>query len=408
MQWATVNRRGAAGSSYSIKSTAKAAILAALVAMSFGGYAHAADADMPTKAPPKPKPTPQASFFVVNDTAVSGIWYFNYQDPGVSGSENTVPGGLPNAGNSYWMAQGAIDHFDLWEYGATLIHVEVNQYAPQEPAGGTPGAAGSREFFSFAQETLSGNALTHSKIFDTPITNDIGPMVRLTAGVQNQFLSEQTTQYAVGANIDFKLPKILGGSFQFGITAYKEFSRNAYDACGLPGFGVVNGPAAAFSDGANTCIGGGSFSGNRDWEWTWKIFTFYSLPLGGLLGEWADSARIINILNVTGPKGTGISTANCLALGCFSPVNGALITNETKTEVFEDARLTFDTSKLFWGKPGIWDTFVGYRYWYNMYGTNHNAPLFAGCASCFNGGPFGAPGTSIMSTAYVGMTYHFK
>ena len=76
----------------------------------------------------------------------------------------------------------------------------------------------------------------------------------------------------------------------------------------------------------------------------------------------------------------------------------AFTNNETKTEVFEDARLTLDASKVFWAKPGIWDAYVGYRYWYNKFGTNHNAALFAPCA----------PGTSIESTAYVGTTYHFK
>jgi hypothetical protein len=67
-------------------------------------------------------------------------------------------------------------------------------------------------------------------------------------------------------------------------------------------------------------------------------------------------------------------------------------------EVFEDNRLVLDASKLAWGKAGIWDLYVGYRYWYNKFGTDHNAPLFASIA----------PGTSVESTAYVGTTYHFK
>jgi hypothetical protein len=70
----------------------------------------------------------------------------------------------------------------------------------------------------------------------------------------------------------------------------------------------------------------------------------------------------------------------------------------SKTEVFEDNRLVLDATKLWWGKAGIWDLYVGYRYWYNKFGTDHNAPLFASIA----------PGTSVESTAYVGTTYHFK
>ena len=57
-----------------------------------------------------------------------------------------------------------------------------------------------------------------------------------------------------------------------------------------------------------------------------------------------------------------------------------------------------DASKVFWGKPGIWDTYVGYRYWMNKFGTNQNAALFSTIA----------PGTSVESTVYLGTTYHFK
>ena len=55
-------------------------------------------------------------------------------------------------------------------------------------------------------------------------------------------------------------------------------------------------------------------------------------------------------------------------------------------------------SKLAWGKAGIWDAYVGYRYWYNKFGTDHNAAVFAHFA----------PRSDIESTAYVGTTYHFK
>ena len=125
------------------------------------------------------------------------------------------------------------------------------------------------------------------------------------------------------------------------------------------------------------------------------MFSFISEPLTFL----PDSLPLtwVNILNITGPKGTGISTANCLAVGCFGPA-GAFNNNETKTEIFEDMRLSLDASKVFWGKPGIWDAYVGYRYWENKFGTNHNAPLFAAIA----------PGTSVESSVYLGTTYHFK
>jgi len=373
-----------------IKSQARAAALAVIVAASAGGYALAADMPVKAKAPPPPKPVP---FFFVNDNSVSFSWFFNATDPGVSGGSNTVPGGIFGDKNTFYRAQGSFDHFDVWEYGTNLIHLEVNQYGPQDPIDGQPGAVGAREFFGFTRSTIGFNELTHSKMFDTFLTNDVGFESGFTAGVENNYLAEQTTQYLVGANFDLKIPKPLG-TMLVGVLARKEFTHNEFDACAAPfGFGVASG-------GANgACLApfaGTTFSGDRSFNWDWNVEIFNSIPLASL-GGWADALHIVNILNIRGPKGTGISTANCLALGCFGPA-GAFATNETKTEVFEDARLSLDASKVFWGKPGIWDTYVGYRYWYNKFGTNHDAFLFSTIA----------PGTSIESTAYLGTTYHFK
>jgi hypothetical protein len=371
-----------------ISTSAKSALLAAAVSVAAIGYANAAD--MPLKAPP---PVPAVPFFIVNDTSVSFTYYADATDPGTSGSSNTVPGGVAGQGNTFARYQGSLDHFDVWRYGTNLIHTEFNQYGPQDPNGGIPGAAGSREFFGFAQSTLGWNELTNSKMFSNPITKDISFMFRITGGEQ--------TQYAPGLMFDLNLP----GTVEVGITAYKEFTHSSFDACGFPGFGDVQGPAAGL--GGGTCVGGGTFSGDRDFEWTWKLFSLISEPLTFLPPSMPIT--FVNILNVTGPKGTGISTANLLARGPYGGLAGTpfagldtaasqLANNETKTEVFEDVRLSLDASKVFWGKPGLWDLYGGYRYWYNKFGTDHNAPLFA----------LEAPGTSIESTGYVGTTYHFK
>jgi hypothetical protein len=371
------------------RSNLRAVALAAMLVGSAGGYAYAAD--MPVKAAPPPKPVP---FFFVNDTSVSATWYFNSTDPGVSGGSNIVPGGIAGERNTFYRAQGSIDHFDVWEYGTNLIHLEVNQYGKQDPILGEPGAVGSRELFGFTRSTIGFNEITHSKAFSSFLFNDVGFEGGFTAGVQNNYLAEQTTQYLAGLNFDIAIPKQLG-TLLVGVLARKEFTHNEFNACGPAGFGDAQGPAAGF--GGGPCIGGGSFSGDRDFKWDWNVEIFDAIPLGGIFGSWADPLRIIDITNIRGPKGTGISTANCLAIGCFGPVAG-FNNNETKTEVFEDVRLSLDASKVFWTKPGIWDTYVGYRYWYNKFGTNHNAALFSTVA----------PGTSIESTAYIGTTYHFK
>jgi len=392
MKRTTVNWQGAIVKKGISMLNAKGLALAALVTVAAGGSAIAAD--MPMKAPPPPKAVP---FFFVNDTSVSFIWYPSATDPGVSGSSGSVAGGVAGQKNVFARYSGEINHFDVWEYGTNLIHVEANQYGPQDPNLGQPGSNGSRELFAFSRSTIGFNEVTHSKMFTNPIFTDMGLVVGGNFGVQNNYLSEETTVGVIGLNFNLNLP----GTVIVGILADKEFSHSTFDACGPGALGVANG---AVPGGANTCAGGvGTFSGDRDFEWTWKVESFIAEPLKFLGDAWP--VTFVNILNIEGPKGTGISQANCNAIGTGGACgnlgflgSSAFTNNETKTEIFEDARLSLDTGKVFWGKPGIWDTFVGYRYWENKFGTNHSAPLFS----------LIAPGGSIESTAYLGTTYHFK
>jgi hypothetical protein len=377
-------KRAVTMDSGAIKRSTKAVLLAAMAAAMAIGCAHAADLTPTYKAPPA-KPIP---FFIVNDTSVSFTYFPGSTDPGVAGSSGSVPGGIAGQGNSFARYQGSIDHFDVWEYGTNLIHAEFNQYGDQDPSLGIPGAQGSREFWAFARSTLGFNEISHSKMFSNVITKDISLEVGGTAGVQDNFLDEHTTLGVAGLQFAINLP----GTVLIGVMARKEYTRNEFDGCGPGAFGVVNGPAPNIA--ANTCLTGSSFSGDREFGTTWTLESFVSEPLTFIP---VVPLTFQNIANVIGPKGTGISTANCLAVGCFGPT-GAFANNETKTEVFEQAKLILDAGQLAWGKPGIWDTFVGYRWWYNKFGTNHNAALFDEIA----------PGTSIESTFLTGMTYHFK
>jgi hypothetical protein len=362
------------------KRHAKSVALAAALAAGTIGYAHAAD--MPVKAPP-----PAPPFFFVNDTSVSYTYFPNATDPGVAGSSGITPGGIAGQPLTIPRNQFSIDHFDVWQYGTNLIHGEFNLYGGQDPTGGIPGATGSREFYGFWTGTLGLNEISGTKAFSTLLTKDVSFMLNLTGNTQNNFLSPDLAQVAPGIQFSLNAP----GVVNIGVTAMKEWNHNSFDACG---------PAGAFSGVsyvgfAGACDVGGPFGGNRDFEWTWKVFTFISEPLTFMPSSFP--LTWVNILNITGPKGTGISNANCLALGCFGAL-GAFNTNETKTEVFEDTRLSLDASKVFWGKPGIWDLYGGYRYWYNKFGTNNQAALF----------DLIAPESSIERTVYVGTTYHFK
>jgi hypothetical protein len=381
-----MNRQGAVVKEKSFLLNAKAAAFAAIFAVSAGVSAHAAD--MPVKAPPPAKPVP---FFFVNDTSVSFTWFANATDPGVAGSSNTVPGGVFGQKNSFSRYSGEIDHFDVWEYGTNLIHAEFDQYGDEDPNLGITNSRGSREFFAFSRSTIGLNEVTHSKMFSNVLFTDVGVEIGGNAGVQNNFLSEETTVGVFGLNFNLNLP----GTVLFAVLADKEFTHNSFQSCGGLGFGV--GTPGLCAPGFTAL----QFSGDREFEWAPRLELFVAEPLKFL--PWP--VTFVDVTNVIFPKGTGISTTNLQALGpAFAGVGGhtgafnALADAETKTELFEDARLSLDSGKVFWGKPGIWDTYVGYRYWMNKFGTDHNAVLFSQFA----------PQTSIESTVYVGTTYHFK
>jgi hypothetical protein len=377
----TMKRQGAVVKMNSLKSMAKAGAFAAFLAAAAGGSAYAAD--LPMKSPPPPKPVP---FFFVNDTSVSFTWFPNATDPGVAGGSAIVPGGIVGQTNTLNRYAFSMDHFDVWEYGTNLIHLDYNMYGNQDPVQGQPGAQGSDEFDGFFRSTFGLNELTHSKMFSNFLFTDVGLEVGGFADVQTDYLAADTKQYDIGLNFNLNLP----GTVLVSLMMQKEYAHNNFDACGSLGFGVA-------TNGACTTPGV-TFDGDRYFKWAPHIETFISEPLKFL----PDSLPVtfVNIANITFPKGTGISSANTFALAGPGAAGqlAQLQNEETKTELFEDARLSLDTSKMFWGKPGIWDSYVGYRYWYNKFGTDHSAPLFS----------IIAPGTSIESTVYLGTTYHFK
>jgi hypothetical protein len=380
--------QGAVVNGKRFKSTAKAIALAVGFSASAGTFALAAD--MPVKAPP-PAAAP-APFFFVNDTSVSFTYFFNATDPGVRGSAGTIQGGIPGTQSTISRLSGSVDHFDVWEYGSNIFHIEMNQYGKNDPTNGIAGAAGSTEVVGFGHSTISWNALTHSKLFTNPVFRYLGWSFGGFAAGENDQLAPDDRQIDLGLAINFNLP----GVVILNVWAQKEWNHNSFLSCNGQG-------GAMFACAAGTPAGA-QFSGDREWGWVPKLDLFVSEPLKFIT---AIPVTFISITDVTFPKGTGVSTANIAAtVGPGAPIlpfNGNFAQNlanaETKTEIFQDAQLRFDTGKVTMGKPGIWDTYVGYRYWYNKFGTDHSAPLFSA---------LGAQGSSIEKTVYHGTTYHYK
>jgi hypothetical protein len=384
---ADCSEKGFRSSLKGFRSSLKKVALAAAFAVSAGSVAFAAD--MPTKAPlVKAKPVP---FFFVNDNAVSFTYFPNATDPGVAAGANN-PGGAPGGGKKNSFARYEVDltHFDVWEYGTNFIGYFGQQYGSQDPTVLIPGTFGARESDLITNSTLGWNELSHSKMFSNFLTKDISFEYHMFVESETGGIDSETTQFAGGLQFLLNLP----GTVALSVWADKEISHGTYAACGpvTPFQSPLVGCAAPFA--------ADSFSGDRYYHVVPKLNLAISEPLtflpASLPVTWGSTTT------VTFPKGTGIGTANLYATCGGGPAAAGfaacLANDESKTEVWEDNRLTLDDGQVFWGKPGIWESYVGYRYWYNKFGTDHNAPLFSTIA----------PGTSIESTAYIGSTYHFK
>jgi hypothetical protein len=328
---------------------------AAVAAIAWAGSALAAD--LAVKAPPPPA----SPFFIVNDNSVSFTWYPSATDPGVPG------GGIAGNSNAFNKFVGSATHFDVWAYGTNFFNIDIIKSDNRNPIGDKfiPGQAGALEVYAFERSTLGLNQLTNSKMFSSFLFKNIELELGGDINTENDGVGPQKRDIVAGVQFDLNLP----GTVNLSVLAYKEWNNNNYLAVG-------------------------GFSGSTEFQWIPRLELLVMEPLTFL--PWPVTYR--NFTGVNFPKGNGISEAQLLAV-CGGTCTGSNPASTfSKVEVFEDNRLTLDASKLWFNKPGIWDIYAGYRFWYNKFGTDHNAPLFAQVA----------PGTSVESTAYIGTTYHFK
>jgi hypothetical protein len=351
-------------------STALATVLAVAFAAS-GSLAHAAD--MPVKAAPVATP-----FFLVNDNSVSFTYFPGSTDPGVYGASYNP------------RYQFDLTHFDVNRWGTNFIDASYQQYGSKDPIQSMYGSRGSGEADFLVRNTLSGNAFLGKGYFSNYITKDISFAYGGFTAIVDNFLAPHTQQGDLGAQFTLNLP----GTVNLSVYAQKEFHNVTFNAVCSSLFSIGFGmPAPANSNG--TC----ALTGNQEFKWAPRIELAIIEPLT-FLPTWLPMSWN-SFTGITFPKGTGYSQAQITALMPGCPTGGNNPNNpcsaETKTEIFTENRLVLDIGKIYWAKAGLWEAFVGYRYWYNKFGTDHNALNFS----------VNAPNTSIESTAFVGTTYHF-
>jgi len=261
-----------------------------------------------TKAVPV---APAPSFFLFEDTFVSYRHEFTATDPGVGTTPKDV---------------GSITHVDAWAYGTNFLNLEWLQSTSRDPANCQATAAvcasseGAMEFYGAYRGTWSWNALSHSKMFTFGPIKDIGFSFGGDWETENNGFVPEKKDVVGGLQVQLAVPQ---GFFNVAVHAYQEWNH-----VGLPGI-------------INTNV---TFKTVPEVEISYlQPLTFTGLPL-----------RISGFTEIVPPKGTD-------GFG-----------NQTKTEVFCDNRLVLDVGKLVINKPGLYDTFVGYRYWNNKFGSDAN------------------------------------
>ena len=363
-------------------STALATALVGAFAAS-GTLAHAAD--MPIKAAPVAAP-----FFLVNDNSVSFTYFPGSTDPGVYGASYNA------------RYQFDLTHFDVNRWGTNFIDFNFQQYGKKDPVQSIYGAQGSEEADALVRNTLSGNAFLGKGFFSNYITKDISLAYGGLFVVVDNLLAPQTHQYDIGAQFTLNLP----GTVNLSVYAQKETHHVTQDSiCPAGIFGTFYTPPVGTPSASQFAC---PYTGDQNFKWAPRLELVILEPLT-FLPTWLPMSWN-SFTGVTFPKGTGLSASNAAAMQvsavpggppgwCFQGGNNPSnqCSTETKTEVFSENRLVLDIGKMYWGKAGLWEGFVGYRYWSNKFGTDHNAGVFTVLA----------PNTSVESTAFVGTTYHF-
>lgn len=354
------------------------------------GFASAAD------LPAKTKPASDLPFFFVIDNRMTYSYIFSGTDPGMY----TVN---PNGSIDGKTAKSVytFTHFDAWAYGTNFFFISMFKSGHNDPAspctqpGGiqlagfagpvTPAnCAGATEIYGMIRSTFGWNEIFNTKAFSIGPLHNISFEVGAGANSENNYLAPAKRDFVAGLQFAFDLP--YKGYFNVAPLAYKEINHNSFTQCGSPFAGPIPGV---------NCI----VDGNTNYKTTWALETNYYMDLGFL----PENMRFFSISGRAawyGRKGDQNSPLVGTGVGVFSTA--------TKVEFnSEPIRLTFDASKAVWGPKHSHrvDLWVGYRYWQNKFGLDHNAA--PGVCTLTAGGVTRSTNSCIESSLYSGVTVKF-
>ena len=313
-----------------------AAVAIALNAASVASHAAAAD----LASTPAPLPTLAPMGFAFSDTQV----YFTYKpygrEPGVA-----EPAPNQNAGTNIKKYIFGLTHFDVWQYGTNFFNVEFLQSSYKDPPAGAAAAAytGAVEVYSLYRGTISGNAVTGTKAFSFGPVKDISLGFGVDANTKNTSFGSDKKLVVVGPRIDFDVPGVLGVQFNLA----HEWNHNGFTGKAVS-FRVAPEIEVVYA----------------------QPLTFTGLPL--------SVAGFANFVLPKGRDGFG---------------------NSTKIEINSETKLVLDAGKLLGYQPGVFDLFVGYKYWLNKFGNDSQLRATAYPYLLSNPG-------SVESTVFAGAAWH--
>ena len=313
--------------------------LAGLVcSLTIAQAAHAADVPQAQVAPATPLP-----FFLFSSTVLEYRFEPLGTDPGFP---HFFPKQIAN-----------ITHVDAYQYGTNFISVDVLKSTgadPAAPATTSFTGEGSTEVFATYRATFSGNAVTHSHMFSYGFIKDVSLEYGGDLESQNTAFAPQQTDVVVGPQLSFDVE----GVFTLSAMFYKEYNHNGI----AQGLGLPNN------------VDYNAASGRVSFQPTVQFEAVYLQPLSKYIGLPLTFSGF-TICNL--PKG----------------LDGFGV--HTRTEVLTSNRFTLDVGKYF-GHPKIIDGFVGYKFWYNKFGSDAH----------FGDAAF-VPG-SYESQPFVGIDYHLN
>ncbi len=209
-----------------------------------------------------------------------------------------------------------IGHVDGWKYGANFFNLDILKSNSRDPSNG--GGQGAVEAYFVYRGDLSPNAIFNTTAFTVGPLRDVTLEAGFDISTKNTTFAPQKDLIVIGPNLHFNTPGFLNVAFLLG----KEWNHNG-----------ITRKSPSFSPQLITSI---VFSYPFDFM---KNFA----PL-----------RLDGFTNINTPKGRD-------GFG-----------GKTQWEVLSQTRLVLDLGQVVLNKPKVVDAFIGFEYWLNKFGNDHN------------------------------------